>query len=592
MFEGTPQQIHTLYRGQQISASELKQLKACVGGRIAMISFVSTTKDPAVAEMFAGYGEYRPEIESVIFEIIIDESVHDYERSPFADISTLSAKEDEDEVLLCLGTVLRVESVETREQVSWIRIRMCQHEESEMLKQQLSMRNQTTDKGFDFKIVVSCVKLLSIFPCMTDRGKLQQIAKLLRSSTSHFLNPLTLSLLDIILLWTAEVETDFPRVNTFHHASSKFRKMQKHIQSSRGYFENLGIPVDAFLPFMSFCDNAAERLESGEHPLNLVAPIRESLHSLPGGTATKENLVWEVVSKKWEPFTEFLNKLGQSRKPMMENTLQAHHNEGFSGKGLHPIMQYQSLEDLAGEHGNYEELIRFLRQALSDPCYVHLSHDIYNSLSALYLEQKNWVAVIECCQCIINAPQLPSNSPLIVEAHMNCGLAYTKLADYPEALFSYTKALELQQQHHASRHPLNAELHVGLGNAFFLLKDITAAIEHLEIAITIDSSETTSQYHKVLVQADQVVKHCDKIRSPTIHRLEIQQGQVPLDIVQLVRTYLSLIRIEQITGNDQQRDLYLEQASCVADSSEEARHLFSEEAERILCIPSLYTSLL
>lgn len=545
-----------------------------------------------MAENFAGNGEHRPEFESVIFQIIIDESVLDFDRSPFADISAFSAIREEDEVLLCVGTVLRVESVETREQVTRIRVRMCQHEESEMLKQQLSMRNQNKDKGFDFKIVVSCVKLLSIFPCMTDRRKLQQIAKLLRSSTSHCLNPLTSSLLDMILLWTGEDETDFPRVNTFHQASTKFRKMQKHIESSRSYFESIGIPVDAFLPFMSFFDNAAERLESGEHPLNLVDPMREHLDSLPSGRATEEKLVCEVVSKKWEPFTELLKKIGQSRTPMIDNTRQTHHNATLSEQGLHSILQYRSLEDLAGEHGNYEEVIRFFRKILSDSCYAHLSSDIYSTLSALHSEQKNWAAVIECSQCVIDAPQLPANSPLVVEAHMNCGLAYTKLGDYSNALLSYTTALELQEQHQTPRHPLNAQLHVGLGNVFFLLKDMTAAIRHLEIAMTIDSSETTSQYHKVMVQADQVLKHCDKIRPPTLQRLEMQQRHVPLDTVQLVGTYLSLIRIEQITGNDRQRDLYLQQASCLADCNEEARHLFYEEAERILCMTCPFTSLL
>jgi hypothetical protein len=118
-----------------MSASELVQLKQCVGGTIAMISFVSTTRSPDVAESFAGNGEGRPDIESVMFEILVDEFDQDYGRSPFADISDLSINEDEEEVLLCLGTVLRVESVETEEQVTWIRVRMCPREEKDMQRQ-------------------------------------------------------------------------------------------------------------------------------------------------------------------------------------------------------------------------------------------------------------------------------------------------------------------------------------------------------------------------------------------------------------------------------------------------------------------------
>ena len=559
---------------------------------IAMISFLSTTKDPTVAEGFAGNGEHRPDIESVIFEITIDESVHDYERSPFADISAFSWNPTEEEVLLCLGTVLQVESVETKEQVTWVRVRMCQSEESEMLRQELSERNRPTNKGFDFKIVMTCQKLLLIFPYMTEPGKLQQIARLLRSTSSYSLHPLTSSLLDMILLWTEEDGADFPGINTFHQASRKFRQMRKHLQSTRDYFHSLGIPMDGFSQFMSFYGDAAERMESGEHPFNLVGTIRERLDALPHGTTSREKVVREVVSKKWTPYIEFLEKIGQSRTPMILNTLQAHHNGEFSERDLHPILQCQSLEDLVGDHGNYEELIRFLRKTLSDPCAVHLCNNIYCLLSALYLEQKNWVAAIECCQCIINAPQLPPNSPLLVDAYMNCGFVHTKLDHYSEALFSYTKALELQQQHHGPRNPLTARLHVCLGNSLFLLKDIPAALKHFEIAVTIDSSKSISKYHEAIVQSDQFMKYCDGRRATTLQRLEVQQRRVPLDTVQLLKTYLSLIEIEQITGDDQQRDLYLQQASALADSSEEMCHMFYKEAERILCMSSLFSSMI
>jgi hypothetical protein len=79
-----------------------------------MISFTSATKNRNVAESFAGNGEERPNVASVIFEIIIDEYDQVYERSPFGIISAFSSKPFEEEVLLCPGTVLQVKSVETK----------------------------------------------------------------------------------------------------------------------------------------------------------------------------------------------------------------------------------------------------------------------------------------------------------------------------------------------------------------------------------------------------------------------------------------------------------------------------------------------
>ena len=76
-----------------------------------------------------------PRIESVTFEILVDESDQDYERSPFADISDFSTIESEKEVLLCPGTTFRVESVEMEEQVIRVRVHMCQREVNKLAQQ-------------------------------------------------------------------------------------------------------------------------------------------------------------------------------------------------------------------------------------------------------------------------------------------------------------------------------------------------------------------------------------------------------------------------------------------------------------------------
>ncbi|CAM4817556.1 unnamed protein product [Rotaria magnacalcarata] len=66
----------------------------------------------ANAEIWAGDGEDRPKLESVIFEIIIDESEFGDISVVFADITAESIFEEEREVLLAMGTTLRIESVE------------------------------------------------------------------------------------------------------------------------------------------------------------------------------------------------------------------------------------------------------------------------------------------------------------------------------------------------------------------------------------------------------------------------------------------------------------------------------------------------
>ncbi|CAF1264136.1 unnamed protein product [Adineta ricciae] len=94
-----------LYRGQRLTSNELKVLKSNINCIISMNTFLSATTNLDVALMFAGNGSERPLIESVLFQITIDVNQSD---QPVADISQLGYMKDEDEVLLSMSMLFRV----------------------------------------------------------------------------------------------------------------------------------------------------------------------------------------------------------------------------------------------------------------------------------------------------------------------------------------------------------------------------------------------------------------------------------------------------------------------------------------------------
>ena len=98
-----------VYRGQQLAANELEVLKLNINGCISMNTFVSTTKNEDVALMFAGDGSGRPLSESVLFEMIITIDNSDL---PCADISEMSDMSHEEEVLLAMGMIFKINSIE------------------------------------------------------------------------------------------------------------------------------------------------------------------------------------------------------------------------------------------------------------------------------------------------------------------------------------------------------------------------------------------------------------------------------------------------------------------------------------------------
>ena len=125
-----------------------------------------------------------------------------------------------------------------------------------------------------------------------------------------------------------------------------------------------------------------------------------------------------------------------------------------------------------------------------------------------------------------------------------------------------------------------------LGNVFSIVGDAVTAMEHFEIAIALDYPESTSVAHRFISARHKSMKRYDEARAHLLQRLDIQQHHLSSDTLSLAHTYFLLAEIEHITGNHQQRDLYMQQASCLADSSEDGHRIFFQETQRILNIPS------
>ncbi|CAF2911888.1 unnamed protein product, partial [Rotaria sp. Silwood2] len=106
----------TLYRGQKMNKTDLEKFQSNVGHLISWNSFLSTSRNRNVAEMFSGGSETDF---GVIFEINMQNATHDTWK-PFADISVFSSISDEQEVLFFIGTVFLVESVEEQQNSVWI----------------------------------------------------------------------------------------------------------------------------------------------------------------------------------------------------------------------------------------------------------------------------------------------------------------------------------------------------------------------------------------------------------------------------------------------------------------------------------------
>jgi hypothetical protein len=103
-----------------MSIEEVAILMSCEGQLVSMNSFLSTTHDRDYALALVESGSNRlDELQSVLFEIGLDRNLS--EMKPYADVSHESAIPTEDEVLIMLGSVFRLNSVYSQNDGrSWI----------------------------------------------------------------------------------------------------------------------------------------------------------------------------------------------------------------------------------------------------------------------------------------------------------------------------------------------------------------------------------------------------------------------------------------------------------------------------------------
>ncbi|CAF2893640.1 unnamed protein product [Rotaria sp. Silwood2] len=110
--------IIRVYRGQIIGNDELKLMKNNIGEFLSMNSFLSTSRNRSTALHFARLTPAIEGIQRIILEIDIDPRL---QTKAFADITKISYFQHEDELLIMLGALFRIEKViEDKKDRVWV----------------------------------------------------------------------------------------------------------------------------------------------------------------------------------------------------------------------------------------------------------------------------------------------------------------------------------------------------------------------------------------------------------------------------------------------------------------------------------------
>ena len=136
----------TIYRGQGMKRRELNKLKRHIGKEFALNSFYSATVDREIGMEFAVISTNGNDILSVLVVLNIDRSLI-YIRS-YASIEHLSVIPGEREVLITMGSVFRLQSIEFDSSIDvWIiNLLLIEHDKDDVKK--LKINSQTNDISF------------------------------------------------------------------------------------------------------------------------------------------------------------------------------------------------------------------------------------------------------------------------------------------------------------------------------------------------------------------------------------------------------------------------------------------------------------
>ncbi|CAF0991673.1 unnamed protein product [Adineta steineri] len=120
-----------VYRSQLMSNRELNYLQQQKGQLVSVNSFLSTSTDRKVADIYTGGTTQYNNLERVLFEIDADPKV--VTAKPFADISRLSHFSVESEVLFMLGSIFRIESINCTDDQLWIiHMSLCREDDHDL----------------------------------------------------------------------------------------------------------------------------------------------------------------------------------------------------------------------------------------------------------------------------------------------------------------------------------------------------------------------------------------------------------------------------------------------------------------------------
>ena len=388
-----------LYRGQFISNEELNILQQSIGNLISINSFFSTSIDPNVARLFfdpTNNENQNNKYQGVLFQI--DAGPYRNGMKPFAKIQSLSSIPDENEVLMMLGSVFRLNKITRGQYHMWIiDLTLC------------------SDQDHDLE---------SVFQHMSQQYEHQQTR----------------------LLLFGHVLVDMAR---FDDAEKYYHRLLQEMKDNHRDLSNCYHSLGKVACEKGDYDSSLQWLEKS---LKILENKLQKNHSRLGFIHTS---IGEVYQRR-QDYTLAL-KSYQKALEIWTNTYDNEH-EYVAWCFNNIAIIYNAQKDYSQALEYLQKALNIKEKILpkKHPCLANS----YLNLGNIYYQLREYDRALENYQLAheIYLASLPAEHPSVACARKNIGIIYEKQGKHSQALECYQKSLIIRQQSFQSTHPDNKQI--------------------------------------------------------------------------------------------------------------------------------------
>ncbi|CAF0901561.1 unnamed protein product [Adineta ricciae] len=454
------QSKETFYRGQKIPQIELRNLQENIGSYVAMNTFTSVSQSREIALIYAGNGEDRPELESVIFQIEINERL-----SPCCNIRDFSQFSNEEELLLTIGSVFRIVDVKPSGD-QWIIYLTLDKSDNQKME---GLKNFLRQDLFHETALINIAKILFR---MSDYNRAEQYCIRAEKELSSDNN-------DRVGLYQLLGEI-------YQNGMGDYNKAKEMYDNALSFSDN----VSQFVKI--FGNMGLLQIQMGSYDMALTtlnqAERLSRKYNLSNSSAI--NTLANICTNIGITYRHKLNfiKSLQYYRHALDLKLQIVPELDPSLAAL-----YSNIGNLSCITCDYEASLKAYENALKIQlqCLPEKHKDlatVYNNIALVYVTTERYSQALENFKKSLNMFEalLDADHPAIATLYHNIGDTYQRWKQYDIAVINLEKALQLRIQKLLPTHKHIAESYESLGWVYYYLSNYEKALDFCEKALKIE----------------------------------------------------------------------------------------------------------